>query len=121
MSGDDGRLTGTHRVAWEDANGQEVPAGLFVRHTCDNPPCCNPAHLLIGTPADNVRDAVERGRVARGFRLPQTRLSDEDVRYIRSNYFRQGRWSNSRELADRFGVHVMHITAIARGAERRSA
>lgn len=51
-----------HRIAWELANGRAVPDGLVVRHTCDNPPCVNPAHLLIGTMADNYRDSVERGR-----------------------------------------------------------
>lgn len=56
-----GRLTPAHRVAYELANG-EIPEGLLIRHTCDNPPCCNPAHLLTGTPADNARDRTERGR-----------------------------------------------------------
>ena len=37
-----------------------------VRHACDNPPCCNPLHLLGGTHADNVADKVRRGRVPRG-------------------------------------------------------
>lgn len=121
MSGDDGRLTGTHRVAWESANAEQIPAGLIVRHSCDNPPCCNPAHLLLGTVADNSRDAVERGRAAREFRLPHTRISDEGVAYIRANYQRHKNQSNAVELGAQFGVTANHICAIARGAERKSA
>lgn len=115
-----GRLDGTHRVAWEWANGA-IPVGKLVRHSCDNPPCCNPAHLLLGTIVDNARDAVERNRVARGFRLPHTRLSDEDVRSIRTGYWRHKNSSNARELAAHFGVTPEHITAIVRRAERKSA
>ena len=113
-------LDGTHRVAWESANGP-IPDGLIVRHTCDNPPCCNPAHLLVGTQADNIRDAVERGRLAREFRMPHTVLSDADVAFIRAHFWRNGYWTNSRELADRFGVSRDHITRIARGAARKVA
>lgn len=51
-----------HRVAWEAVNGRPVPEGLVVRHRCDNPPCCNPDHLEVGTHADNARDAIVRGR-----------------------------------------------------------
>ncbi len=53
-----------HRVAWELANGKKIPRGLLVRHRCDNPPCCNPQHLLLGTHGDNIADAVARGRLA---------------------------------------------------------
>lgn len=57
----DGRHEPAHRVAWELANGQ-LAGDRFVLHSCDNPPCCNPAHLRPGTQADNVADAVERLR-----------------------------------------------------------
>jgi hypothetical protein len=111
--------TATHRVAWEVIHGP-IPEGLIIRHKCDNPPCCNPAHLEVGTAADNSRDKIERGRAARGSRLPHTRLSEEDVVYIRANYWREGIRSNSHELAAQFGVRREHICAIARGARRGS-
>lgn len=56
-----------HRVAYEIRFGQ-LPAGVVLRHSCDNPPCCNPAHLVPGTQADNMQDMVRRGR--HGFALP---------------------------------------------------
>lgn len=51
----------TH-VSWEMHNGRPFPKGMMACHTCDNPPCVNPAHIFIGTARDNVRDAVQKGR-----------------------------------------------------------
>ncbi len=56
-----GEPFGAHRVAWLLKNG-EIPPNLIIRHTCDNPSCVNPEHMLLGTDADNVRDRDLRGR-----------------------------------------------------------
>lgn len=50
------------RLAWILANASDIPAGYVVRHSCDNPPCCNPAHLSLGTVTENNRDRVARRR-----------------------------------------------------------
>lgn len=53
------RQTGAHRMAWRLTFGK-IPKGLVVCHRCDNPPCCNPSHLFLGTPSDNARDAFQK-------------------------------------------------------------
>jgi hypothetical protein len=57
----DGSPRLAHRVAWLLVNG-EIPDGIKVLHTCDNPPCCNPTHLFLGTTLDNNRDMMAKGR-----------------------------------------------------------
>tara|TARA_R110001606_G_scaffold115974_2_gene244548 strand:- start:697 stop:1032 length:336 start_codon:yes stop_codon:yes gene_type:complete len=50
-----------HRFAYALSKG-EIPDGFVVRHTCDNPACCNPDHLILGTQADNIADMYKRKR-----------------------------------------------------------
>lgn len=56
-----GRVWRIHRLIWTIMKG-EIEEGIVVRHKCDNPPCCNPEHLVLGTDADNVEDRMRRGR-----------------------------------------------------------
>lgn len=63
----DGRRTVAHRWLYQHLNGP-LGADIDVRHRCDNRPCVRPDHLIHGTRADNMADAVERNRIARGER-----------------------------------------------------
>lgn len=60
----EGKITFTHRLAWQLSFGA-IPKGLFVCHACDNPPCCNPKHLWLGTNLENQRDMFAKGRARR--------------------------------------------------------
>ena len=53
------------RVAWELTNGVPIPRRMLICHHCDNPPCVRPDHLFMGTPLDNMRDMIAKGRAVR--------------------------------------------------------
>jgi hypothetical protein len=79
--GKSGRPLRVHRVSAELA-GLDIWRRV-VRHRCDNPPCVNPAHLLVGTQLDNVHDMHERGRGNVGTINGQAKLTDDQVLEIR--------------------------------------
>lgn len=94
-----------HRVSWSLANGP-IPDGLCVLHRCDVRTCVNPAHLFLGTFADNMADMVAKGRArnnpACGSRCKFARLNEDRVRAIR--LARRVDGLSFVELAKRFGV-----------------
>lgn len=95
-----------HRVMFEHHNGP-IPSGLLICHHCDNPPCCNPAHLFLGTPKDNMQDMVRKGR-----NVDRRKITPEDATAIRTAH---ASGTSTRELAERYGLVPDHIFNIVRG------
>jgi hypothetical protein len=98
-----------HRVSWEIANGP-IPGRLLVCHTCDNPPCVRPAHLFLGSDADNQVDMIGKGRRARPVRRL---LTDEDRAAILA--LRGTR--SGRQIAREFDVDNATVVRIFQGAD----
>ena len=127
-----------HRVAWEITHGG-IPDGLFVLHSCDNPRCCNPAHLRLGTHRENMADMQRKGRAAagdqngsrlypdrlirgdahparriagwsQGERNGEARLTESQVREIRARYAAGG--VTLQQMGSEFGVSGTSIKRI---------
>ena len=90
-----------HRAAWLLANGKSSTDGLFILHGCDNPVCCNPAHLRPGTQAENIADRDARGRTCRGIAKRNAKLTENDIIDIRSL---RSFGATTDDLAAAFGV-----------------
>lgn len=101
-----------HRFAYVLTHGS-IPVDAVVRHKCDNPPCCNPAHLEIGSPADNNADRHARGRdgSARGEANGRAKLTAAAVAEIRAI----GRTMLQREIASRYGITQAMVSQILLG------
>lgn len=91
--------------------------GLWVLHRCDNPPCCNPNHLFLGTCKDNVHDMISKGRAVRerGEDRYNARLTEDDIREIRRRCVRWDKLNSQTALAKEFGVYHTMIHAIITG------
>lgn len=100
-----GRVTRANRVAWMLERGP-IPDGIHVLHRCDSPGCVNPAHLFLGTHADNMADRSAKGRASR---RGNPRLTADQVAAIRHRLTLGAR---GIDLAAEYGVHPATIKRI---------
>ncbi len=109
-----GHVCRAHRFSWELTRG-DIPESLQVLHRCDNPPCVNPAHLFLGTPDDNVRDKMAKGRQSRsqGSKCGKAKLSEADV--IEMRRIHASATVNMVEIGERFGVDRSTVSKIVNG------
>lgn len=101
-----------HRVMLETRLGRPLEPSELALHSCDSPPCCNPAHLFAGTIADNNRDKAAKGRAPRGEVNGAAKLTEEQAKEIirlRADGY------SALGLAKRFGVTDRTIYYVAKG------
>lgn len=107
-----GRRVLAHRTEYELAKGP-LDVGLFACHSCDNPPCCNPAHLFPGTHQDNISDMWSKGRSGvdkrSGVLNGKAKITEAQVSEIRARATSE----DQRALAREFGIAQSTLSAIA--------
>lgn len=104
----DGKSYGAHRISFNIFKSS-IADDDVIRHTCDNPFCVNPDHLLQGTEWDNIQDRNTRGRTA------TRRLTDAEVVEVRKRHSR-GEWCSA--LSAKFGVSFNNVLCIVEGRIR---
>ena len=109
----EGKLWKRHRLEWTVIKG-DIPEGMFVCHTCDNPRCYNIEHLFLGTNSDNMKDMYRKERGNNFFKdnNPKRKLTKEQVVIIKE---KRSLNETQQSVADFFGVDRTLISQIDRG------
>ena len=102
-----------HRVSWEIQNKRLLKPSELIRHTCGNSLCVNPAHLILGTQKENMRDRDRHGNTCRGEDSPIAILTNQDVIFILQCY--KDKTITQVDLAKKYNVHKSTIQRIVKG------
>ena len=113
-----GRRHRVHRLACERVHGPPPDPTMDAAHSCGRRICFNPRHLRWATRRENSADAAEHGTLAVGERLPQAKLTPEQVRKIMVRYAASG--ISQRALAAEYGVDQSTISHIVKERTWRS-
>jgi DNA-binding CsgD family transcriptional regulator len=104
------KKTSAHRYSYKLHKGP-IPEGLCVCHECDNPPCCNPKHLFLGTHADNMRDSAQKGRRL-GEKQGRAKLTTSQVIEMK-HMLANG--AKEKDIAERFAISTESVSCINTG------
>jgi hypothetical protein len=110
-----GAVVYAHRYAYAKNKNITIAdiAGKVVMHTCDNPRCINPAHLTLGSQADNMADMVAKGRSLVGTKHTQAKLTELEVACMRSLW--KSGTHTTKQLASEFGCGTSQVNRIVNG------
>lgn len=112
---DNGHSDRAHRVSYRLFNGS-IPMGSVIRHRCDNPSCVDYSHLEIGNHQDNVKDRDVRGRTAFGSKIRKTKLTETQVKEIRSLWLSKTMTQNN--IAKQFNITLPYAWLVATNRRR---
>lgn len=107
-----GKALYAHRISYEIYTG-EIATGLVLRHTCDNPRCVNPQHLLLGTKRQNTRDAVERERFGAQRKVGRAKITWKMVDEIKKML--APKTMTKAQIARHFNIHAKSVYHIEVG------
>lgn len=119
------RKVRAHRFAWQITNGS-IPNGMRICHKCDNPTCCNPTHLFMGTDADNIADRGRKGRTKNGSRqFPELWSAERNpaakVNWAAVHEIRLGRLRGRTlsQLSTQYGISISQVRNIVNNTNWR--
>lgn len=104
-----------YRLAMEFHLGSKIESGMEVCHRCDNPKCFNTRHLFMGTHQENFDDAKRKNRMPSGERHAMSKVTDEDVKFIREL---RSKGMTQLSIAEKFGISRPLVSMLVNNKHR---
>jgi len=111
-----GATYSAHRLSWAIHNRSVPGEGMHVMHSCDVRHCINPAHLSLGTAADNLADAKSKGRTGRAKGSSSVRAKWNEQQVLQAAHMHAEGFSWGR-IGQEFGVHASTVSAAVSGRQ----